>query len=429
MKLSKREKNSYIIWFLFNIVFFVLLIYFLFWKYQDYKIIEETKADTIKLINQLNKLNQKWLSFWDFQKWISSSEESDIKKDILLKVDKDFYDDHFTNTWSISYKNFLDKVSDYATNLENSSDYIDELLSYIMPTYTDSFVKSYDDKDGITKESYVTKYDFINYLERLSYVFWLDFNRSSSDIKLSTISWEEDSDKPLNYFDLSMKVRGLKWNIINFIHFFENVWWVKIWLNNNIVLYDDDFLTNSSYFKISLDSIIWKEDKEDDLFNNNIYKNIFAEITSIDFDWYPDPDNNPYKEVGYMEKYLKDNYYDEETSINISIRMYFKWISKNDIKAYAESFLEDYDQFKSSLEEIIKEEQKKDVLSDKLFLNKIRSILLNLDSYDKEITSLKNSLKDMKNTEEIIEKINYYTNLVNIAKNKKADLDYKLNNW
>lgn len=400
MKLSKREKNSYIVWFVFNILVFVVFIYVWYKQYIEYKNIDVIKKDTISIINEKREIEKNWINYWTFIAEVKK--DSKIEQSLLLKLKKEDYESNFSNTWSIDFKSFIDDKAIEVKDMYDPGEEIKPILDKVIPTYNQKLVPeiNYD---------YITEYSFVNYLEKISYFFGLDIAWSANQINLTELKKDSSADNSsdwenIYYVDYDFSVYWVWYEIINFIHFFENVWWIDTTSDNRVILKSDDFIKNQNLFP---KFYTWYKNNDEEKWEYNIYGNIFWEITNLSIDSYPDEENNPFKEANWLTvaDYVKNFKWDEDYSINIWIRFYFKWLPYNQVKNVVEKFVTDYNEtkelIKKDIDKLNSSRSSNYSLNDDILFEKLTSLYKKLDKNTTIINNVKTNLDSYNNYEKV----------------------------
>ncbi len=206
----------------------ISLIYFL----PEYLKIEEKKI-TLNILQKNNAyLLQSGLPYDDFKRiFIKDLSKNKYLTNLFSKENKKnriLYESNFINNdWNKSYETFIlekeKKIRKQEESLETSK--IKEKIKKILPYYKDNAALSW---------YWITDFKFINYIEKLINTFWLEY---SGSIWIWELKLEEDSlnvekkksklDWEIYSFKLPLDLTWRKKNIIDFIHYIENVWKIK----------------------------------------------------------------------------------------------------------------------------------------------------------------------------------------------------------
>jgi len=345
MKRTDRQKKSIIIAFLLTFIIFLGGIYI--WLYNITPAIYNIEAKKLKVSeiqHNIKNIRQKGLPFKTFKELTSELNikwkdwEYKIKDSIYLqKLIKDkktnnvFYKKNFINNWNITYKIFLlNKDKEIKLALEKSSLWIENDIKKILPNYS---------WESISFGSWeiLTDFKFINYLESLFKGFNLEYNGSLWINNIQNYyKWGWSLDTSIFFIPLSFNLKGKKKDIINFIHFFENVWSLSV-LWEKLSLKNDNFIQDNFWKKI-----LFSWDKE--IKNYYIYNHQFSDISYIKMSKYLDSSNLPrwdnIKLIDFIKKDKNQN--NEKYSIDIWLRFYTKGAKTYKIKDYIKKVLTNF---------------------------------------------------------------------------------------
>jgi len=320
MKLTKRMKNSILQWIAFGLLFLVVLLVsvfvFIYPKIQEIWIKKEEFITTYKSFENVKK---KGVSYGDFKSGLSPdiSWNADL---IVRNLDKDFFTNNFTNTWSKLYEEYIKDLAERVKKEKSSDEFIkkEEALQRLLPTYiqNNSLVWWESTSD------FLTNFYFINFMENLLYTFnlsydgeiWIGNLENVKDDQEDSISSPKDAKSWLQEdvyrIPLSLSIVWKKSDIIDFIHYFENV--------SKISISDDSFSVDSDSFINK--RIEWSLPSA----NYNIYENQVADISSISFSEYPDSSDQKTFSQEVREKAqkygAKKNTYSSESEALVAIQ-------------------------------------------------------------------------------------------------------------
>lgn len=203
---------------------------------------------------------------------------------LLKNVDASFYAKSFTNTGTQDYQSFLKNLRIQIDSEKNSSEYIQKegVIQSILPVYQTG---------NKTSGAEMNDFYFTNYIENILYSFNLKSEGEIGVGQLIQVSGVQKDgsetqevspenaaqnalDENIFKIPLSFSVTGQKGDIIDFIHFFENVGSVEL-QGNSFEVYTDKFIPKV------LDGA--KNGPQ-----YNIYSNQIADISRINILNYPD---------------------------------------------------------------------------------------------------------------------------------------------
>ena len=398
MKRTKREQNSLIIGFTLNIIVFVLfIVWFILYIYPSFLEVEAKKSEVSNIINTLNRVKKDGINFTEFnlaRKDLSPVSDTYLKK-LVLKTDKNFFEENLTNTWSEDYLTFIEKLEQ---KLKINSLVFDEKqkkVDVILPLYSNKITL----EDNYT----LTDFKFVNYIERILQTFSLTYNNKIWIGELISIDSSSDSNTPKNKNDLSSKIfyipikLNIVWNksdILNFLHYFEKVGSIEIG-SGDIDIYNDKFIKKWS----KLVRLEWDKFSK----GYNIYFNQLWDIEYIKFKDYIDSSYKSREENESFVEFIERTQRDKKLKMEIWLRFYVKWLPDYKIKEYIQNFLSDYKEFKKYINSELKN---KDLIKNKNTLtvsylqkvNSVNSYLSSINNQTKEISKKLNSSKDLVST-------------------------------
>jgi len=318
MKLNKRIKSSLIQTFIFNIILFIIVVGFgLFVLWPSYLEMQEKKVSLSEEYSRLVDMNKSGIEFQDFKLLSATSDISWYLKEVIKTTWDDFYERNFKNSDAeIDFDTFIAKKEKSvleekkASLLQSKTEIVDTLL----PVYVTS-----------ASEEWITDFEFINYVESLLY----SFNLISTDsIWVGELKRVDDWDTTKNnldsnmfYIPLQLDITGQKGDIIDFIHYFENVWSINIreW---NTEVHTDEVLPKN---------IILSGDQN----GGNIYKNQLSDIEKLSMDSYIDASSDVSR--GTLSDFIKTTQNRQRFSAQLDLRFYVQGLPDYKIKTYIES--------------------------------------------------------------------------------------------
>ena len=335
--------------FLFNTI--ILIIFMAagsYYLYPEYIFSEERKWEFQEVSQKYNNLISKGISFEEFsqlhttkslnKKW----DKKILLNNILLNFREDDYDDHFSSTEGI-YETFLDlKIIDAKEKRkQQQGSNITSKIAEILPEYT---------SDSSLSNSSLTDFKFINHIEKL-----LDrFQLSSKDKiwignlieiwKKSVKKWEkkekENSLEGIIYKGtLQLSLVWEKRNIVNFIHYIENVWKINV-ENKQVSIYTMDrqkIITNNDWKKIRnnyLDIVSYFKKWV------NPYNSLLIEVEDLSFSNYLDSSDLPTPDNYTLIQLIKESQGNEKFQIDIKLAYYVKGLPTFKIEKFINNVID-----------------------------------------------------------------------------------------
>lgn len=351
MKLTKRIKKSILQSVIFGWVFFMILILTLLTiAYPKISEIATKKQELSNVYEKYNTTLFAGLEYSEFKDYILSENESNFSKELLKNVSESFYKAHFINSEEPTYQDFLVKLSEDIVALKSTDSYIekDRNLSTILPSYSSTisswnsvfWVESWD-QGLLAENSTLTDFYFINYIENLLYSFNLSYVGDIGIWNIINVDGETSKDESqqidlleenIYAIPLWFNLVGRKSDIVDFLHYFENV--------ARIEITDDTFEILNDWF-ISR-RIEWSQSARD----YNIYENQLADIVSLSLVEYP---NSSVKTTESLEYAMKTLQWKERYEMDVEIQFYVAWVPGYRMQAYITDFLDQYTSFSSNL--------------------------------------------------------------------------------
>lgn len=331
--------------FIFNsILLIILMAIAIFYLYPQYNLSEEKINTFSDVSNNYQTLVEKGLSFTEFNiihkkdwkslKWWDSA----LLNNILTDFREDDYNTHFSHTGAI-YEKFLDwKVIDAKEKREAQiGTNISTKINEILPEYS-------SDSSLVTDS--LTDFKFINHIEWLLDTFQLSSKdkiwiwQLTETWKESVKKWEKSVKKnPLNGVIYEWKLKlDLIWekkNIVNFIHYIENVWKITV-DNKEVNIYEE---TNSKFYIDNNDERVKNNFLDiSDYFKDwiNPYDGLIMEVDDLSFMEYMDSSDLPTPDWYNLVQLIKEWQANEKFQINITLKYYVKGLPTFKIEKFIE---------------------------------------------------------------------------------------------
>ena len=316
MKLNKRIKSSLIQTFIFNVILLIMAVVFaVFVLWPSFLEIQEKKTALSAEYDRVNSMDKNGIEFQDFKALSNTAELSGYLKEIIKTTSADFYERNFKNKNAeqnfesfISQKETAVLAEKKASLLQDKTEIVDTLL----PIYVTN-----------DWEEWMTDFEFINYVESLLYSFNLI---SRNSIWVWELKRVDDSDitkthldSNMFYIPLELQITWQKWDIIDFIHYFENVWSIGI-SEGNPEIYTDKALSKK---------LVWSGDAD------NIYKNQLSDIQRLSMDAYIDASSDVSR--WSLSDFVKTTQNRQRFSAGLELRFYVQWLPDYKIQNYVQS--------------------------------------------------------------------------------------------
>jgi len=294
---------------------------FLYPRISEIEIKKETLLETYE---KFKSVSIKGVSFWDFKSSIRISEtwRDAYTSNLMKNVTQDFFAENFTNSWSQDYSAYLNDIKQQVGIKKLSDEYIekDKTLALILPIY--------DEKNTFSDE-WLSDFFFINYIENILYSFNLSSNGEIWIWELEKQSWESEEqgntdnlEEEIYRIPLVLEIVGQKRDVIDFLHYFENVGGISI-QGDDLSIYKDTFINKKL------------EGSEQEI-GYNIYKNQIADIDNIALQKYPDSSS---LKTWWLIEAMRGEQGREKMSIEIELSFYVAWVPWYKMEKYIDDFL------------------------------------------------------------------------------------------
>lgn len=253
MKLTSRMKFALMQRFIINTVFLLILLWVTFlYLYKEIQAFETLKAQLSTDFDYYAKIQKDGIDFQRLMTELRSSWQlqDTYLRNVFSQVTPQFFTTHFTNKSSESFDSFLNTKSQEIGAVKETSEYQERyaILDNILPVYSPAIKITEND---------LTNAEFINSIENLLYRFNLTHRGEiwiqnltlieNTPTNISEVSPVEQQSNNLseNIFmiPLELNIEGMKWNIVNFLHYLSHVGSVRAnTANNTLIPYTDTFL-------------------------------------------------------------------------------------------------------------------------------------------------------------------------------------------
>lgn len=330
--------------------FLILVLIFLILIYPKVLEIQLKKQELSSIYDRYNTAVISWLDFSEVRSQLLNGDESDYTRVLLKNVTEDFYKEHFTNTGSTTYTEYLENIRTEISNIKSSDEYLkrDKSLNVFLPTYVNDntsggkiFGDQGDENSSVDMSKTLSDFYFINYIENLLYSFNLSYQW---DIWVGDIvnidqdnsndpEWTQDLlEENIFAIPLSFSFTWRKADIVDFLHYFENVAVVEIsdaWFN----VPNDNFISKR---------IEWSQDEG----VYNIYENQLADIVSLSVSEYP---NSSVKTTESLVFAMKTLQWNEKYEMDVELQFYVAGVPGYKMQAYINKLFENYTIFAAQL--------------------------------------------------------------------------------
>lgn len=324
-----------------NTVFFLViswvLYFYVYWQIVEFEEMKEQLHDTFE---EYQDIKQSWISESTMRRLALSSAGTDefYLRNILSNITPEFYHEHFSNTSDSTYMQFLADKSREIDQLKSSESLLerDVTIDKILPVYSPNLT--------ITERDISTA-EFINNIENLLHSFSLTHNWEIWITNIQLVSsWDgTESEQALaeNIFQIpvSLTVEGMKWNIINFLHYISYVGWVTPdYENNTLIPHNDSFLWGGS---------------ETDLFSESRYLWQIASIQNISFNEYIDSSTSQQND-DFFTRIRSPAQFRERYQVRLDVHFYVAWYPQFRVIETINDLFDEIEEDLGEMEELLK---------------------------------------------------------------------------
>lgn len=335
-KVNKRIKNAILQGTMFNILVMIAMLGVLFYYIVPSIIaIVEQQEELYALEQDKKSILKQGVPFKEFKAFYKKSPDGEdpYVKSLLENLDEEFYNSHFINTTKTTYKEFFDDQRNYTIEKKSSEEFKerDATINNILPAYSNSS----------SLEGVISDFNFISYIETLLFTFNLQTNDSIGVGTLTPLKRPsaEEKDKNISteasifYIPLQLELVWQKKDVLDFIHFIENVGAINIeeW---SIVSHSDKVI------KKPLEGDIRTKDY-------NIYNNQLASIENITMRDYIDSSSQP--SDNNMIDFVRQTQGREKFEIDIKMHFYVTGLPDYKIESFIENTLESFKKLKQKI--------------------------------------------------------------------------------
>lgn len=423
MKLTKRIKKWIIQSVIFGWVFFIILItIFITFAYPKIIEIDDKKQELAGVFEKYNTMLVSGIEYSEFKDIVLDGSETDYSKELLKNVSQDFYSLHLSNTKEKNYEDFLIKLSRDIAELKSSEAYLekDKNLNVILPTYNwnntawgSVFWDDTTDQETYAENDTLTDFYFINYIENLLYSFNLSYDWDIGVWNISNVDENSLSDEKVQIdlleeniyaIPLSFNLVGRKSDIVDFLHYFENVALIEI---------------SDEWFKVLNDGYITRKIEWSTASNTyNIYENQLADIVSLSLPEYPNSSVKTTESLRYAMKTLQ---WKERYEVEVEIQFYVAWVPGYKMQAYINTFLDQYTSFSASLkkdtQKFVAQKYKYSTSRELTAIGALQSLEALIIELEKDIIDLRKESAQAKNIEKTYNTATEYNKQLEKIKN------------
>jgi len=243
--------------FIINMIFLLLLAWVTFlYLYKEIQTFETLKTQLSTDFDYYAQIQKNGIDFQKLMEELRSSWQlqDTYLRNVFSQVTPQFFTTHFSNKWSESFESFLNTKSQEIDAIKATPEYQERyaILDDILPVYSPGIKITDND---------LTNAEFINSVENLLYRFnlthrgeiWIQNltlieNTPSTPTDVPQVEQQSNNlSENIFVIPLELNIEGMKWNIVNFLHYLSHVGSVSAnTANNTLIPYTDTFLGGSA---------------------------------------------------------------------------------------------------------------------------------------------------------------------------------------
>lgn len=378
-KINTRIKSAIMQGFIFNVILTVTLLwFFLYSTLPNLFVVREKQSTLQEAVSYYKNMQSQWLTLKELKAeyWKSSLKDPYVTN-LLKTIDENFYEENLVNTTDGDYKTFLLSKKQSILEEKDSDEYRsrDAKISTILPSYSDS--------QNI--EWSLTDYQFISYIEALLFTFNLETQDSigtgniESIKSVDTKNIENSLNTSIFYIPLELSVVGQKKDILDFLHYLENVGSINI-ENGEIQIYTDNVITKP---------LEWEQVSSE----YNIYENQIADIQYIVMKDYIDA--SPQPNNADLSTFIKQTQGRERFTAQIKMQFYISWLPDYKVEKFITDTSEKYEQIQKLVTQEIAKIKK---ATTKVDSGDVLFAISTINSLGGILNSMETSSKDLRKT-------------------------------
>ncbi len=404
--METKINNNFVVQILIvNIILSVIFIFVLIGKIlPSFNEIESKKSELSEKYQTFQRISKEWLTFNEFiEQKNKDTNATEYLRDLIKVIPESFYNKNIKNTDS-SLKHEKQKKDKL---LEQR----DETVESILPSYSDSLV-------SVSDQNNLTDFKFVSYIESLLYAFNLT---SDSPLWISDVvpvkeftdstnkNIANSVDTNIFYIPLKLSLTGRKTDIIDFLHFVENVGNIRVDKWEEVIFYKDEEVK-----KI----LPWT--------NRNLYQNQIFDIEVMRMNTYLDSKLSP-SNLSLIDLVKKEQA-NESMDIELQLKFYVKGLPDYLIKKSIKDTLDTYDILSKKVDKKMKELSLKqfETSEEILLVNSVKTLNFDLQKLAPQMKEMKLALAKNEWIDALYRKMTNYALKFQMIESTLEKIDKKL---
>jgi hypothetical protein len=349
--------------------------------YPSFSEIQDKKSELSEKYETFKRVSKEGLTFNEFvEEKNKDTNATEYLKDLIKVIPESFYNKNIKNTDSWD---FLASIQSKISKLEKQKkdkllEQRDQKIEDILPSYSDSLV-------SVSSQNNLTDFKFVSYVESLLYAFnlvsdnpiWIadvvpvkEFTDNASSKNISN-----SVDTNIFYIPLKLSVTGRKTDIIDFLHFVENVGNIRVEKWEEVTFYQDEEIKKV---------LPWE--------NKNLYQNQIFDIEVMRMNSYLDSKLSP-SNLSLIDLVKKEQA-NESMSIELQLRFYVKWLPDYLVKKSIKDTLDTYEVLSKKVDKKMRELSLKqfETSEEILLVNSVKTLNFDLQKLAPQIKEMRLAL-------------------------------------
>lgn len=414
--METKINNNFIVQILIvNIVISVVFVFVLIGKViPSFNEIEAKKSELSEKYETFKRISKEWLTFNEFiEEKNKDTNATEYLKDLIKVIPESFYNKNIKNTDSWDFLTFIQSK---ITKLDKQKkdkllEQRDETIENILPSYSDSLV-------SVSNQNNLTDFKFVSYVESLLYAFNLT---SESPLWISDIvpvkEFTDSTNKNIGnsvdtnifYIPLKLSLTGRKTDVIDFLHFVENVGNIRVEKWEEVTFYKDEQIKKT---------LPWT--------NRDLYQNQIFDIEVMRMSSYLDSKLSP-SNMSLIDLVKKEQA-NESMDIELQLKFYVKWLPDYLVKKSIKDTLDTYDTLSKKVDRKMKELSLKqfETSEEILLVNSVKTLNFDLQKLAPQMKEMKLALAKSEGIDSLYRKSTNYALKFEMIEKTLEKIDKKL---
>jgi hypothetical protein len=380
--METKINNNFVVQILIvNIIISIIFVFVLIGKViPSFNEIEAKKSELSEKYETFKRISKEWLTFNEFiEEKNKDTNATEYLRDLIKVIPESFYNKNIKNTDSADFLTFIQSkiVKLDKQKKDKLLEQRDETIESILPSYSDSLV-------SVSDQNNLTDFKFVSYIESILYAFNLT---SESPLWISEVVPVKEFTDSVNknignsvdtnifYIPLKLSLGGRKTDIIDFLHFVENVGSIRVEKWEEVSFYKDEKIKKV---------LPWT--------NRDLYQNQIFDIEVMRMNAYLDSKLSP-SNMSLIDLVKKEQA-NESMSIELQLKFYVKGLPDYLVKKSIKDTLDTYDVLSKKIDRKMKELSLKqfETSEEILLVNSVKTLNFDLQKLVPQMKEMKLAL-------------------------------------